>query len=141
MIEIRRATPKDGAAVSALLDQLGYTASPVEAAERLRRLDTTGADPVFLACDGADRLGLLALHIAPMLQYARPAGRITALVVDEHNRRRGVGRLLIARAITAAEAAGCELLELTSALDRSDAHAFYRRLGFAANSLRFRKPL
>ena len=141
MIEIRRATPADGAAVSALLDQLGYAASPVAAGERLRRLEMTGADPVFLACDGADCLGLLALHIAPMLQYARPAARITALVVDARHRRSGVGRRLIAHAIAAAEAAGCELLELTSALDRTDAHAFYRRLGFAANSLRFRKPL
>ena len=48
---------------------------------------------------------------------------------------------LIDYALCWARCDGCELVELTSALDRSEAHAFYRDLGFAANSLRFRKLL
>jgi hypothetical protein len=40
-----------------------------------------------------------------------------------------------------AEESGCELVELTSALNRTEAHAFYRELGFETNSLRFRKVL
>jgi hypothetical protein len=37
--------------------------------------------------------------------------------------------------------AGCEFVELTSAMDRTDAHAFYRSIGYEPNSFRFRKPL
>jgi hypothetical protein len=38
-------------------------------------------------------------------------------------------------------AAGCEFVELTSAMDRAEAHAFYRSIGYEPNSIRFRKPL
>jgi ribosomal protein S18 acetylase RimI-like enzyme len=138
VIAIRGAIPADATAVSALLAQLGYAVSPAAATNRLRFLGSTGADPIFVACEDAICLGLLSLHIAPMLQHAKPAARITALVVDERHRRRGVGRRLIAHAVTTAAATGCELVELTSALDRTEAHSFYRSLGFEANSLRFR---
>jgi len=77
MIAIRRADATAAAALAVLLAQLGYAASAAAAVERLGKLDPTGRDPIFLACDGSEVLGLLALHIAPMLQYARPVARIT----------------------------------------------------------------
>jgi len=46
---------------------------------------------------------------------------------------------LVAHALSWADQAGCQLVELTSALNRAEAHAFYRSLGFEQNSLRFRK--
>jgi len=49
--------------------------------------------------------------------------------------------MLIDHALRWAEQRGCELIELTSALNRAEAHGFYRNLGFEANSLRFRKSL
>jgi GNAT superfamily N-acetyltransferase len=76
-----------------------------------------------------------------MIQYQAPVTRITALVVDQRARRRGIGRLLVDHALRWAEQSGCELVELTSALNRAEAHAFYRDLGFEPNSLRFRKLL
>lgn len=140
MIEIRSATAADAPAVGRLLNQLvSEQIAQEEIGNRLRRLAATGADPVFLACEKGVAIGLMALHLAPILHYARPALRITELVVDHRHRRRGVGRRLIAHAEREAAAAGCEIVELTSALDCSDAHAFYRSLGFEANSLRFRK--
>jgi ribosomal protein S18 acetylase RimI-like enzyme len=140
MIEVRPARPSDAPAVAGLLNQLvNPPITPEEIAERLRRLAATGADPVFLACEKIIAVGLIALHFAPMLHYAQPALRITNLVVDQRHRRRGIGRTLIAHAEHEAAAAGCEIIELTSVLDNSEAHAFYRSLGFEANSLRFRK--
>ena len=76
-----------------------------------------------------------------MIQYRAPVARITALVVDQRARRRGIGRLLVDYALRWAEQRECELVELTSALNRAEAHAFYRDLGFEPNSLRFRKSL
>jgi hypothetical protein len=38
-------------------------------------------------------------------------------------------------------AAECEFVELTSAMNRTEAHAFYRGIGYEPNSFRFRKPL
>jgi hypothetical protein len=40
-----------------------------------------------------------------------------------------------------ASTAGCEIIELTSAATRAEAHAFYRSIGYEPNSLRFRKML
>ena len=76
-----------------------------------------------------------------MLQYASLIVRVTALVVDRRARRRGVGKLLTEHAERMGSAAGCEFVELTSAIDRTEAHAFYRNIGYDSNSLRFRKPL
>ena len=141
MIEVRPCSPADAAAVSALLTDLGYEVSAAAATERVQRLSATGADPTFLAYENSQPLGLIALHRCEMIQYDRPVVRITALVVDHHSRRRGIGRLLIEYALGWADQAGCRLVELTSALDRAEAHAFYRNLGFEPSSLRFRKPL
>jgi GNAT superfamily N-acetyltransferase len=141
MIEIRPCAPEDAPAVSALLGELGYDVSSEAAGKRVRRLNETGLDPTFIAGEDGQPLGLIALHRCHMIQYAAPVARITALVVHQRARRRGIGRLLIDHASRWAEQRGCELVELTSALNREAAHAFYRELGFEANSLRFRKPL
>lgn len=140
MIQVRAATPADAAAVARLLNQLvSDEIAAEEIRERLRLLSLTGSDPVLLASEDGIAIGLMALHFAPILHYARAALRITELVVDQKHRRRGVGRALIAHAERVAAAADCEIIELTSVLDNTGAHAFYRSLGFEANSLRFRK--
>jgi GNAT superfamily N-acetyltransferase len=141
MIEIRACTPDDAVAVSALLGELGYTVSIRQATEHVRELGKTGADPIFLAAADGQVLGLLALHLCRMLQYTNPIVRVTALVVDQRARRHGVGKLLMEHAERMGSAAGCEFVELTSAMDRAEAHAFYRSIGYEPNSLRFRKPL
>ena len=104
--------PEDAAAVSVLLEELGYATSSEMAAERVRRI-----------------------------QHRAPVARITALVIHQPARRRGIASLLIDHALRWAEQSGCELVELTSALNRTEAHTFYRDLGFEPNSLRFRKSL
>jgi GNAT superfamily N-acetyltransferase len=141
VIEVGPCTQEDAAAVSALLGELGYEVSSQAAAERVRQLNETGSDPTFIAGEDGRPLGLIALHRCHMIQYRNPVTRITALVVHQRARRRGIGRLLVDHALRWAAQSGCELVELTSALNRGEAHAFYRYLGFEGNSLRFRKPL
>jgi GNAT superfamily N-acetyltransferase len=141
MIEIRTCTPNDSTAVSTLLGELGYAVSIRQATEQVAELSKTGADPIFLALADGQVVGLLALHLCRMLQYPTPIARVTALVVDRRARRRGVGKLLMQHAEQVSTGAGCEFVELTSAMDRAEAHAFYRGIGYEPNSLRFRKPL
>jgi ribosomal protein S18 acetylase RimI-like enzyme len=68
-------------------------------------------------------------------------GRLIALVVDEELRGVGVGRALVEHVEEGARAAGCVQLDLSSSDRRQDAHAYYRRLGFADVSRRFVKDL
>jgi hypothetical protein len=141
MIEIRACTPDDVAAVSTLLSELGYTVSIRQATENIQELSKTGSDPIFVAVGDGRVVGLLAAHLCRMLQYASPVVRVTALVVERRARHRGVGRLLMEHAEQIASAAGSEFVELTSAMNRTEAHAFYRSIGYEPNSFRFRKPL
>ena len=76
-----------------------------------------------------------------MLHRSGPVGRLTALVVDERARGRGVGRALIDAAEGILIERGCVLIEVTSNKRRTDAHAFYERLGYTATSFRFAKPI
>jgi len=141
MIRIRPATPEDATAVAELLCELGYPVGADAAAERVRDLQATGCDPVYVAVESERLLGLVALHWAPMLHLEKPVARITALVVSAAARRHKVGHRLIDHAVVAARQAGCERVELTSANDRGEAHAFYRAQGFEQSSLRFHRAL
>jgi aminoglycoside 6'-N-acetyltransferase I len=139
MIYIRPATPEDAAAVARLLQELGYAVGAAAAAERVRGLQASGCDAIDVAVENERILGLVALHWAPMLHLAKPAARITALVVSAEARRRKIGQRLVDHALASARQAGCGRVELTSANDRAEAHAFYRAQGFEQGSLRFHR--
>ncbi|HEX5480753.1 MAG TPA: GNAT family N-acetyltransferase, partial [Dehalococcoidia bacterium] len=59
-------------------------------------------------------------------------------VVREDARRGGIGAALMREAIAAARETGCYKVALTSNLRRTEAHAFYERLGFVTTQRAFR---
>jgi GNAT superfamily N-acetyltransferase len=139
-VEVRAVRRDDTEAIAELLGELGYAMSVEVAAERLARLQADPASWLWVGSEGERLVGLVGLHVMPLVERG-PFARITALVVAEDRRRRGIGRALIARATEQAIAEGCERIELTSADRRTDAHAFYRDLGFEEASRRFLKFL
>jgi len=141
MIEVRLTDPGDSLVVRELLDQLGYAFTVEEVRARLALLARQPADPVLLATDGDKGVGLIAMHWTAMLHHSQPVARITALIVREGARGKGVGRILVDAGAALARQAGCGLLELTTALHRTDAQAFYKALGFTASSLCLRRAL
>jgi GNAT superfamily N-acetyltransferase len=141
VIEIRPADVSDAADVQRLLAQLGYEMPTEVVRARLAELAQSRNDPVLLALERGRELGLIALHWASMLHIAKPVAQITALVVCDEARRRGIGRTLVDRGAELARQAGCQVLELTTALRRTDAQAFYVALGFKASSVKFRRAL
>jgi ribosomal protein S18 acetylase RimI-like enzyme len=137
---IREPRSRDEAAMLSLLAELGYPASSEVLGKRLRRLQDDPGTEVFVAEVGGEVVGLAVLHVTPLLERP-PLGRITAIVVSGWLRRQGVGRVLIDHVEEHARRAGCDRLELTTSEHRTEAHAFYRRLGFAERSRRFVKTL
>jgi ribosomal protein S18 acetylase RimI-like enzyme len=135
-VQVRRAARHDLPGLAVLLGQLGYPASPEELEHRLERMD----GDVFVAADG-EPLGLAALQVLHVLQRDAPAARLTALVVREDARGRGVARALVAAVEAAAREAGCDHLHVTTANHRADAQAAYRALGFEDTGRRFAKRL
>jgi aminoglycoside 6'-N-acetyltransferase I len=140
-VEVRGAVPADAADLARLLRQLGYDMNAAEAATRLETVLRDPQGSLLVAADYGPVVGVIALHWCAMLPYPRPVARITTLVVDEQERQRGIGRLLLKAGAQAARQAGCDVLELTTAAHRAEAHAFYRAQGFVESSLRFTRSL
>ena len=137
---IRPATAGDAAELARLLTALGYPVTTELAAARFATFSDAGEEAIAAAdADGTRLLGLATLHATPVLHRAGPVGRVTALVVDPDARGRGIGRALMAAAEAWAAGRGCVLMEVTSNRRRTDAHAFYERLGYAGTSIRFGK--
>ena len=137
-LQVRRAVADDLPGLAALLGELGYPTSPLELAGRLERLD---GDVLVAVADDGEPLGLAALQILHVLQRDAPAARLTALVVRDDARGRGVARALVEAVEAAAREAGCDHLHVTTANHRADAHAAYRALGFEDTGVRFAKRL
>src|SRR5919201_1769547 len=140
-LTIRDARPGDAHALAILLGQLGYPASARDVARRLERLNTSEADRLIVAELGGEVVGLASLHTSLSVEYDEPAAKLSAIVVDERYRRRGIGETLVAAMEAEARRGGCCLIFLTTAERRDDAHAFYRRLGFEDTGRRFAKRL
>ncbi|MEJ7812152.1 MAG: GNAT family N-acetyltransferase [Gemmatimonadaceae bacterium] len=139
-LEVRAARVDDAPALAALLTELGYPAPASTLAERLAALLWAG-EVALLAVRGTDALGLLTIHVTPVLHRPTPVGRLTALVVAERARGQGVGRALVRAGERILAERGCALVEVTSNRARTDAHAFYERLGYETTSLRFKRSL
>nr|MCU0952216.1 GNAT family N-acetyltransferase [Burkholderiaceae bacterium] len=78
-------------------------------------------------------IGMLQLSFIPGLsRRGATRANIEAVRVDSAQRSRGIGRWLIAQALDEARRRGCKMAQLTSDKRRTQAHAFYGRLGFAA---------
>jgi N-acetylglutamate synthase-like GNAT family acetyltransferase len=135
-VQVRRAARHDLPGLAVLLDQLGYPAEPAQLERRLERLD----GDVFVAADD-ELLGLAAVQVMHVLQRDEPVARLTALVVREDARGRGVARGLVAAVEAAARETGCVQLHVTTANHRADAHAAYRALGFEDTGRRYAKRL
>lgn len=137
---IRDARRGDAEAVARLLTELGYPSDAGAVDERLERLRVVG-DRVLVAEVDGDVVGLAHLQVTPALERDRPAAKLGALIVDEAQRGRGVGRALVEATEAEARLRGCELLFLTTAERRDDAHAFYERVGLAHTGRRYSRML
>lgn len=138
-VSVRRARATDVPAVLDLLGQLGYAPE----APWVRTWVCSGVpDDRCLVAEAAGRVvGLAHLHRVPFLTESTYRARLTALVVDEAARSRGVGALLLAAAERTARDMGATALELSTSNRRLRAHRFYERHGYTQPSRHYRKDV
>ena len=140
MVTIRDYRHDDAAALVPLLEELGHPTEVAPVWRRVARIHARGVrDRILLATDECSDIGLLTLHFTPVIHRDSEVGRVTALVVARRARRLGVGALLMAEAERIVQRAGATRVELTSGHDRPEAHAFYLRLGYHDEGVRFAK--
>jgi len=142
-MRIRPITAADASAIATLSGGLGYETEAGDMAVRLAAVLAAAGHAVFGA-DAGDGALLGWVHVcARLLLIDPPSAFVEGLVVAPGERRRGVGRALMAAAEDWARDRGALVIRLRSAATREDAHAFYRELGYhqAEPALGFEKPL
>ena len=130
---IRKAAKADAAAIAALIG--GDTE---QVAARLASL-LRAKDPVLVAVRGGI-VGCAAGHVVLRLE-GPPVGRVTLLVVADEVRMQGIGAALIGAAERVLAGQGCGEIEVMSAIDISNAHGFFRHVGYERTSYRFHKAI
>jgi GNAT superfamily N-acetyltransferase len=140
-IEVRDASAADSTSLAGLLAQLGYPVPAAELPARLERLREQGNGQVLVAVVEGQAVAFAAFEISYPIHNEDPVAHLTAIAVAQAARRKGIGRRLLLAVESAARAAGCDHVVVTSAEQRSDAHAFYPSAGWPATGRRFGKRL
>ncbi|MDA5280411.1 N-acetyltransferase family protein [Streptomyces sp. NPDC054904] len=147
-LRIRPATEADLPAIVEMLadDPLGATReSPDDLAPYVAALKRLSEDPnqhVVVAVRGERVVGTLQLTFVPGLsRMGATRSIIEGVRVHSDERGSGLGTRFIEWAIDRSRQEGCQLVQLTSDVTRTDAHRFYERLGFTASHVGFKFQL
>lgn len=105
-------------------------------------IDADPRNELVVAELGGRVVGTLQLTFIPGLsRNGAQRALIEAVRVDEDLRGQGFGAQLMTWAIERARERGCAMVQLTSDKQRTEAHRFYERLGFAASHEGFKLKL
>lgn len=125
---VRPMNRNDLKAVGAMSNQLGY---PVEMSELITRFEELLklSHHTLMVCGEDSVKGWIHLEVVSDLIEERKV-EIKALVVDESERSKGTGSLLVKAATQWAKTYGVSTIYLSCNIIRDRAHAFYEREGF-----------
>ncbi|MFL5523762.1 MAG: GNAT family N-acetyltransferase [Gemmatimonadaceae bacterium] len=140
-LTIRHATPDDAEALADLLTQLGYPTGADPIPERLAKLRARAGTAVLVAEHRGRAVAVVTVHLFDSLHTSEPVAWLTAVVVDEAMRGKGVGSAIVKRAEEWAIQQGARKVSLTSALRRKEAHQFYLAGGYEHTGVRLSKNL
>ena len=145
-VAVRPARPEDWPAVQSLLRELDelhaelvpeYFRPATRTESEWRHLLGDAAALALVALDegkGTAPVGFLSLRVydtpADPTMVPRRRGHLETLVVNARQRRRGIGRRLLATAADWARARGATEMVLTTWIGNDEADAFYERLGY-----------
>jgi GNAT superfamily N-acetyltransferase len=140
-VVIRAPKPDDAAAIASLMGELGY---PSDARDIPARLSALTGDPSSIIWLGELDGRVVAVgtgRVFAAINQNAPVAWLTALVVAENARGRGVGQRIVRAAEDWARTKGASKIALTSALHRDSAHQFYKNLGYEHTGVRLAKSL
>jgi GNAT superfamily N-acetyltransferase len=128
----RDAELSDADWIAGLLSDEGYPAGGSDIVRRLERFAEIDS-PVRVAEIEGERLGFVAIHLAPRFEHDDHLARVIAMVVDPAVRSRGIGRALLAEVDRIAGEVGAAFIEVTAGHHRHDARRLFEAAGFDAS--------
>lgn len=147
MIAFRPSREADVPAIVALLadDPLGATREGGDVAAYLTAFRAMRESPAMHLIVGERAGAAVATYQLAILPGLSSRGQTRALLeavrVAAPLRGQGLGRLLMADAMTRAEAAGAGIIELFTHRSRTRAHGFYEGLGFTPSHIGYKRRL
>ena len=123
---LKRLSKPDFKAITELYNQLGPGRKPLTVATINILLE--GDSELLVIREQGQIIGMATIGFLPTVSGWY--GEITHVVIDEGHRGQGFGTLIMEYAIEQAKKHNVTKLHLTSAAHRSEAHAFYEKLGF-----------
>lgn len=141
-IEIRQASAEDAKDISGIsCEDLGYHCDEALVLSKLRKLDAS-REAVFTAVMDGGVVGFIHVGRYDTL-YMEPMAGIFGLAVRYAYRHNGVGRKLVFAAEEWAVRHGIKLMRVNSGISRTNAHSFYRNIGYDTEKvqIRFMKKL
>ena len=151
-MNIRVATAADAAAILALVPRLAEAGTPrgrdagqIEARdlEAVRRAVQSHATDERLLVAEQDQSIVGFVHVTTVTDYytASCIGHVSDLVVAAQAEGQGIGRALIEAGEQWARSRGYRLMQLNVLVQNTAARGLYERLGYAAEWLKYVKPL
>ena len=101
-----------------------------------REIDAEPNNELIVAELDGEVVGTLQLTYTPSISFQ--GGKrctVESVRVDEKYRGQGIGREMMLWAIERAKRKGCISMQLTTNIDRVDAHRFYESLGFSMSHI------
>lgn len=129
---VRRARPGDAHALRRLLRELGYDPADHRAAdETMAQVVRHPEAAVFVACEGVEVVGFVALSHRPQMRLGGRLASVDELVVTESRRGRGIGSALLEAAVQHARSLYCTRIDILQSRGReSYDRRFYQERGF-----------
>ncbi|MRN53307.1 GNAT family N-acetyltransferase [Paenibacillus sp. LC-T2] len=145
VLQIRKCGMNDLERVTKLLREFGYPTTLSVMKERMEGMENDPFHCTLVAELNNEVVGMIGLRqVKSYYKQQDCITEITALIVSEELRGKGLGKRLVASAEEWARQQGCCQLFLRSGnrVERAPAHAFYRHIGFEKTAgYRFNKAL
>ncbi|MEI4621864.1 GNAT family N-acetyltransferase [Bacillus pfraonensis] len=137
---IRKATANDIEALCSLTKELkGSDISHADMQNRLQFVEMSPFDFLYVYEEDNKIFGFLGFRIRENLEDITRYGEISIISVDSTARRKGIGQILMNYAEQLAKEHNCIGTWLVSGTQRTEAHPFYKKLGYEVNGYRFVK--
>ena len=140
---VRPAQPCDSNAMAGLAVQLGYACTGEQVYKRLSQMQDRDHYAVFVAeLSGGQIAGWIGAYLFRSVETDSYV-EINGLVVDQHVRSSGIGKMLIDAAEEWARRVRCHAISVRSNIKRDRAHRFYTNNGYdhVKTQKEFRKSL
>ena len=124
---VKKSSKETLEAVNKLLPQLSPSTNQLGEKE-LTKILQSESNQIFMATHDEEICGMLTLVICHLTSGNKAV--IEDVAVDQAFRGKGIGKMLMEKAIAIAKYQGIEHVDLTSNRSRLAANALYRRIGF-----------